>query len=112
MEYVETIEVDTTLRFPSDWANIYNVAILEGEDYEKWNEYKWAWNYINNLKTSPKYTIVNGEIDFGTFEDMQMRAETICRDIIANALPSEKKVLSADKKYIDTDWVRDKLHLL
>lgn len=112
-KWVPVSTVDPMKRKPKEWANIYNIQLLEPLD-GLWNEYEWAYN-LSEIKYYPlPDKNAKGETldTFDKASEMEFRALELKRDVYMSAGIGEKHLLETKKKYVETDWVRHKLNLL
>ena len=102
---LEVVNIDQGRRTLTEWAKIYYIKFTEDIDNVLCGEYEWAYNYYN-FKFIP---VLDSNNEFESNAKMEMRAMEIKRDLFVNADMGEKMVLK--EKYMDTEFVKSKLHL-
>lgn len=109
-EVITVEDIDRQKRKPNEWAKIYNIKLIECDDYNALqNEYEWAWEMMHSYKYLP---LPDKTGDYELSSEKELRAEMLVMDIYINALPKEKYIFNTHKKYIDTDFIRRRLNLI
>ena len=50
-EVITVEDIDRQKRKPNEWAKIYNIKLIECDDYNALqNEYEWAWEMMHSYK--------------------------------------------------------------
>ena len=104
-------DLDYARRKIKEWANIYNIELVEFEDDGRlWSEYEWAYRLFD-MKYNP--IIINWknmDEELEKFSEKEMRAMELRRDVFMGATLGEKELLK--EKYIETEWCRERLSVL
>ncbi len=106
-------DYDPAKRKPREWAKIYNLELIGDIPNSLWSEYEWAYNLITRLKYYPLPDTSKDGTQLDSYENatlQELRAMELNRDLYMGADLGEKKVL--EEKYIETQWVRQKLNFL
>ena len=99
-------DIDLSKRKPNEWANIYNIELIEDIPQSLWSEFEWAYHICN---MDYKFKKDSGSKDeYEKAEQMEMRAMLIKTDIFKTADIGEKYMLK--NKYIETEMIKSILN--
>lgn len=104
-------DVDYSKRKPKEWAGIYHIELLGRVPNELWSEYEWAYHLLNDLQYYPLPDRNKKGVQLDNYEQSSLkefRAMELNRDLYMGADMGEKKVLK--DKYIETQWVKNKIN--
>ena len=97
---------DITKRWPTEWANIYGVKLIEPFDLTLMNEFEFAYNFVNVYNYIPIKTNSDGMPDWDTICDKELRANFLNRDIFYGDKKKKKALLKY--RYVETQWFRNR----